>query len=178
MTAKIAACGKTVRALACGTGVAISAFMAAHPAWAIEKGDPAPRFDLAGPGGPVRLSDYQGKVVYLDFWASWCGPCKQSFPWLNEMQSRYGGKGLRVVGVSVDQKIDDAKAFLKGHPAMFDVAYDQAGAVPRAYAIKGMPTSVLIGPDGKAILVHVGFREDQRGFLESRIREALGAAEK
>lgn len=143
------------------------------PAGAVEVGQSAPDFDLAGSLAAVKLSDYKGKTVYLDFWASWCGPCKQSFPWMNEMQSRYGAKGFRVVGVNVDQKTDDAKAFLKTTPASFDVAFDQSGKTPKSYAIKGMPTSVLIGPDGKVISVHSGFKNEQRAELETQIQQAL-----
>lgn len=129
------------------------AALLASPAIAVEAGQAAPDFDLPGRLGAVKLGDFKGKTVYLDFWASWCGPCKQSFPWMNEMQSRYGAKGLRVVGINVDQKTDDAKAFLNDNPARFDVAFDQPGKTPRTYAIKGMPTSVLIGPDGKVLMV-------------------------
>jgi thiol-disulfide isomerase/thioredoxin len=143
------------------------------PAGAVEVGQSAPDFDLAGSLAAVKLSDYKGKTVYLDFWASWCGPCKQSFPWMNEMQSRYGAKGFRVVGVNVDQKTDDAKAFLKTTPASFDVAFDQSGKTPKTYAIKGMPTSILIGPDGKVISVHSGFKNEQRAELEAQIQQAL-----
>jgi len=145
----------------------------AGPVLAVEAGQVAPEFDLAGRLAAVNLSDYKGKTVYLDFWASWCGPCKQSFPWMNDMQSRYGAKGLRVVGINVDQKTDDAKAFLKDTPASFDVAFDQGGKTPKAYAIKGMPTSVLIGRDGKVLSVHSGFKDEQRPELERQIQQAL-----
>ena len=93
------------------------------------------------------------------------------------MQSRYSGKGLRVVSINVDQKTDDAKAFLKDNPASFAVAFDQPGKTPRSYAIKGMPTSVLIGPDGKVLMVHSGFRDDQRIELEHQIKLSLNFKE-
>lgn len=134
---------------------------------------PAPDFDLPGRAGAVKLSDYKGKTVYLDFWASWCGPCKQSFPWMNNMQARYGAKGLRVVGINLDQKSDDARDFLRDNPAAFDVAFDQGGKTPKSFAIKGMPTSVLIGPDGKVISVHTGFKPEQTAELETQIKQAL-----
>ena len=78
-----------------------------------------------------------------------------------------------VVGVNVDQKTDDAKAFLKDTPASFDVAFDPSGKTPKTYAIKGMPTSVLIGADGKVISVHSGFKPEQRAELEAQIQQAL-----
>jgi cytochrome c biogenesis protein CcmG, thiol:disulfide interchange protein DsbE len=153
--------------------IVVLATLLGLPAAAVESGQAAPEFDLPGRLGAVKLSDFKGKTVYLDFWASWCGPCRQSFPWLNDIQARYGGQGLRVVSVNVDQKIDDARAFLKDNPAGFDVAFDQAGKIPRAYAIKGMPTSVLIGPDGRVLMVHLGFRNDQRVERERLIRLTL-----
>lgn len=143
------------------------------PALAVEVTQAAPDFDLAGRLTNVKLSDYKGKTVYLDFWASWCGPCKQSFPWMNDMQTRYSTQGLRVVGINVDQKTEDAKAFLKDTPASFDVAFDAAGKTPKSYAIKGMPTSVLIGPDGKVLIVHSGFKDEQRDERERQIKQAL-----
>ncbi len=147
--------------------------MMGSPALSIEAGQAAPDFELAGPKGPLQLSDYKGKTVYLDFWASWCGPCKQSFPWMNDMQSRYGAKGLRVVGINLDQKTDEARNFLNDTPAKFDVAFDASGKTPKTYAIKGMPTSVLIGPDGKVLMVHSGFKDESRAELEQHIKHAL-----
>lgn len=159
-----------------GTAAAAAALLLAQPACAaVVPGQPAPAFELPGPAGAVRLEQYQGKLVYLDFWASWCGPCRHSFPWMNEMQAKYGAQGLQVVGINVDAKTDDARSFLANTPARFVVAFDPAGAAPRQYGIKGMPSSVLIGPDGKVLFEHSGFREGDRAELESRIRAALGA---
>ena len=148
------------------------------PALAVETGQAAPAFELPGRTGAVRLSDFKGKTVYLDFWASWCGPCKQSFPWMNDMQARYGSKGLQVVGINLDQKRGDAQAFLNGTPANFEVAFDDAGKIPLGYAIKGMPTSLLIGPDGKVLMVHNGFKDADRAELERQIKQAMNIKEK
>ncbi|WP_202423858.1 TlpA family protein disulfide reductase [Duganella margarita] len=152
----------------------LAALLAASSAQALDKGAPAPQFDLPGLDGAVKLAKLQGKVVYVDFWASWCGPCRQSFPWMNEMQAKYGGKGLQIVGVNVDAKSDDARQFLTATPARFAIAFDPQGATPRSYGIKGMPSSVLIGPDGKVLLEHSGFREADRAELENKIQSALG----
>jgi cytochrome c biogenesis protein CcmG, thiol:disulfide interchange protein DsbE len=140
---------------------------------ALEVGQQAPDFDLPGKQGNVKLSDYKGKTVYLDFWASWCGPCKQSFPWMNEMHTKYAGQNFKVVGINVDAKQADADGFLTGTPAKFDVAFDAKGASPKTYGIKGMPSSVLIGPDGKVLAVHAGFKDEERGALEDKIKSAL-----
>ncbi|MYN27605.1 redoxin family protein [Duganella sp. CY42W] len=152
----------------------LAALLAASSAQALDKGAPAPQFDLPGLDGAVKLAKLQGKVVYVDFWASWCGPCRQSFPWMNDMQAKYGGKGLQIVGVNVDAKSDDARQFLTATPARFAIAFDPQGATPRSYGIKGMPSSVLIGPDGKVLLEHSGFRDADRAELESKIQSALG----
>ncbi|MCE3260983.1 MAG: hypothetical protein K0R43_62 [Pseudoduganella sp.] len=154
---------------------AAAALALAGQAMALEAGKPAPSFTLAGPGGTVKLEHYQGKLVYVDFWASWCGPCRQSFPWMNEMQARYGAQGLQVVGINVDARTDDARSFLNATPASFVIAFDPSGTAPRNYGIKGMPSSVLIGPDGKVLYEHSGFRPADRTLLEARIKSALGA---
>ncbi len=140
---------------------------------AAEVGQPAPNFDLPGTQGKVRLADLRGKLVYVDFWASWCSPCKQSFPWMNEMQAKYGGNGLQIIGIAVDNKRGDAEQFLKETPAAFTVAFDTQGETPKSYRIKGMPSSYLVAPDGRVIYAHAGFRDDDKKELEARIRQAL-----
>jgi cytochrome c biogenesis protein CcmG/thiol:disulfide interchange protein DsbE len=155
--------------------IMLAAALGATSAQALEKGAPAPQFDLQGLEGAVKLAKLQGKVVYVDFWASWCGPCRQSFPWMNEMQAKYGARGLQVVGVNVDANSADARQFLAATPARFVIGFDPQGATPRSYGIKGMPSSVLIGPDGKVLLEHSGFRDADRAELEARIQAALGA---
>ena len=140
-----------------------------------EVGSRAPAFDLATSAKPVRLGDLKGQVVYLDFWASWCAPCKQSFPFMSEMQAKYGARGFTVIGVNVDQKREDADKFLASTPAKFTVGYDTSGKVAEVYQPKGMPTSYLIGADGKVRAVHVGFKDSQREQIEREIQSALAA---
>jgi thiol-disulfide isomerase/thioredoxin len=156
------------------TAAVLALALGTADATALDKGAPAPQFELAGREGRVQLAAFQGKVVYVDFWASWCGPCRQSFPWMNEMQARYGARGLQVLGVNLDAKADDARRFLDENPAHFPVAFDPAGATPRAYGIKGMPSSVLVGADGRVLFEHAGFKEADRAELEKRIQNALG----
>ncbi|MBK9608480.1 MAG: TlpA family protein disulfide reductase [Betaproteobacteria bacterium] len=141
---------------------------------AIDAGAPAPDFTVAAADGkPLQLSAYRGKLVYLDFWASWCAPCRRSFPWMNAMQEKYGAGGLVVLGVNVDQRRPDAERFLAQVPARFMIAYDPQGAAPALYAIKGMPGSVLIDPQGRVVFAHAGFRDADRDELEAKIRAAL-----
>jgi peroxiredoxin len=142
---------------------------------ALEVGTKAPDFQLSGDKGLVRLSNNSGSVVYVDFWASWCGPCKQSFGWMNAMQEKYGAQGLKVIGVNLDAKTEDAKKFLAQSPANFTVVYDAKGDVPKAFGVKGMPTSFLVSKSGKIIFQHLGFKEADRDNLEQQIKAALEA---
>jgi len=143
--------------------------------YALEQGSLAPDFQLPGAQGVVSLSKASGSVIYVDFWASWCGPCKQSFPWMNAMQDKYRSQGLQIIGVNVDTKSEDARKFLAQTPAHFTVAYDPKGVAPRQYGVKGMPTSFLIGRDGKIISQHLGFNAAAGETLEKEIKAALEA---
>lgn len=144
------------------------------PALAVEVGAAAPNFSLpTAKGDPLALDKLRGKVVYVDFWASWCGPCRRSFPWMNEMQQKYGAKGFTVVAINVDKKRADAEKFLAQIPANFPVVYDEAGATPAAYAVKGMPSSYLIDPSGKVSYVERGFVDEHKAPLEDRVKALL-----
>lgn len=125
---------------------------------------------------PKPLAPYAGKVVYLDFWASWCGPCAQSFPWLNQLQERYGD-ALTVVGVNVDTDGKLADGFLKKHPAAFAILRDPAGELPELYKIDGMPSSVILDGNGRVLHQHSGFRAEQVAEYEAAIRAALATVE-
>jgi len=138
-------------------------------------GQPAPDFDLPGRDGAVQMAALKGRVIYLDFWASWCGPCRQSFPWMNQMQARHGNRGLQVVGINVDKRQADADRFLAETPASFPIGFDPTGSTPRRYAVKGMPSSFLIGSDGQILLTHSGFRDEDTAPLEAEIVAALKA---
>lgn len=155
-----------------GAGAALASF--GRVAQALGVGQPAPELSAEGPQGPLRLAQFRGQFVYLDFWASWCGPCRQSFPWLNTMHERYAAQNLRIVAINVDQRREDAQRFLARHPANFLVAYDSEGQTPRAYAVKTMPSSVLIDGQGRVLMRHQGFREEEAPALEAELRRALG----
>lgn len=145
----------------------------ALPVHALEVGDQAPEFELPGSGQTVKLPKHPGKVIYLDFWASWCGPCRQSFPWMNAMQEKYKGQDFQVIGINLDGQAEDAEKFLAKLPAKFTIAYDPKGTSARQYGVKGMPTSLLIGKDGKIIYVHMGFNTESRDKLEQIILAAV-----
>ena len=166
---------KTKRyAIAAAVAATVLVFPMAH---ATEAGQPAPAFSLpTAKGDTVALDKLRGKVVYVDFWASWCGPCRRSFPWMNEMQQKYGAKGFMVVAVNVDKKRGDAEKFLVQNPANFTVVYDEAGATPAAYGVKGMPSSYLVDARGSVTFVERGFLDESKADLENRVAALLAAA--
>lgn len=111
--------------------------------------------------------------LYLDFWASWCGPCKLSFPWMNTVHDQWSSKGLRIVAVSLDRRREDAVAFLRAHPARFEVAFDAAGELARSLKVKTMPTSILVAPDGVIHHRHEGFTNSIAAQTEASLRQIL-----
>lgn len=133
----------------------------------------APGFELEGEEGKIKLSDYRGKVVYLDFWASWCGPCRQSFPWMNEIQTRFKREGLRVIAVNLDSERADANGFITQMVPRFDIAFDPAGEVAERYDLQGMPSAFLIDREGQLHSVHLGFRSKDTALLEREIETLL-----
>ena len=143
-------------------------------AHAVGVGEAAPAFSLAtAKGDTVALDRLKGQVVYVDFWASWCGPCKRSFPWMGEMQRKFGDQGFTVVAINVDKKREDAAKFLAATPGAFTIVYDPAGSVATAYDVKGMPTSYLVDRAGRIVAVDSGFRDDAKAAWEARIKSTL-----
>src|ERR1700757_77516 len=117
------------------------------PAKSTKPAPVAPAFTLPGLNGDVALESFRGKTVLVDFWASWCGPCRQSFPWMNGLEKRYGDKGLAIVAVNLDKDREFADNFLAEVPAEFTVAFDPSGRTAESYKVKAMPTTFLISPD-------------------------------
>ena len=133
----------------------------------------APDINLPGIDGNVQLKNLKGKVVYLDFWASWCLPCKKSFPWMNEMKDRYSSQGFEILAVNLDKDRTLADEFLKEMPANFLVAFDASGDSASTYKLKGMPGSYMIGRNGMLHASHIGFREKDKDKLEQLIKDML-----
>ena len=107
-----------------------------------------------------RLPDLQGKVVLVDFWASWCGPCKASFPALKEIHEKYSSQGLTIVAVSIDESKDDMLGFLKKTAAPFVAVRDAKGTLAEKLDIQSIPTSFLLDRSGKILMVHSGYGGD------------------
>jgi len=126
-----------------------------------------------GSSAPLNLAQYKGQVVYLDFWASWCGPCKISFPYMEKMTAYYSNRKFVVIAVNLDHSRASADAFLNQVGADLPVVYDPKGAIASKFDVKEMPTSVLIGRDGRVRYVHKGFFQDKMPVYEAHISELL-----
>jgi cytochrome c biogenesis protein CcmG, thiol:disulfide interchange protein DsbE len=121
----------------------------------------------------LDLTSLGGRVVYLDFWASWCGPCRQSFPWMETMKNTYGAQGLEIITVNLDGDRADADKFLKQFHPTFDVRFDPKGELAEFYKVQGMPSSVLIDRHGVTRFTHVGFRPVDGPLYEAQVRQLL-----
>lgn len=123
--------------------------------------------------GAFDVTQYAGKVVVLDFWASWCVPCRRSFPWLNAMHDKYAGDGLVIVGVNLDMERAEAEQFLAEYPADFAVVFDEQQQLAREFEVVAMPSSFLIDRDGRVVTSHMGFKVKQQDDYETAIVNAL-----
>jgi thiol-disulfide isomerase/thioredoxin len=124
-------------------------------------------------GAAVRLADYKGKVVLIDFWATWCPPCKVSFPALDTIYREYQEKGLEVLAVNLDEKRRDADTFLDAHPHRLTVLFDPKGLSPTAFGVKGMPSSFLIDRAGNIRFTHMGYSGNVDGSYRQEISQLL-----
>jgi thiol-disulfide isomerase/thioredoxin len=129
---------------------------------------------LNAEGEVSSLSSLRGKVVYLDFWASWCGPCRISFPQLEQLRGELGAQGFEVYAINVDEVEADAQQFLSEVPVSYVVVRDGTGATPQAYGILGMPTGYLIDRQGVVRSIHKGFKKSDGAKLRAEIVELLG----
>lgn len=133
----------------------------------------AAAFDLPTERGPVSLESLRGKVVLIDFWASWCVPCRQSFPWLTTIAERYRSAGLVVVAINLDKRREAAATFLRELAPGFTVAFDPAGTTAEAYGVSTMPSSYLVDRRGRIVFSHAGFDVRDEVTIERRIEEAV-----
>lgn len=144
---------------------------------ALEAGATAPQLMVKTlknhPQAQISLNDYRGKVVYVDFWASWCGPCQESFPVLERLRARYQSEGFEVVGINLDENTSDADTFLKKFPVHFPLAADPEGRSAESFKIKGMPSAYLIDKKGVVRHVVVGFQEGEAQSIETMVARLL-----
>lgn len=136
-----------------------AAFFTSHPGFANSDSD-------------LDLSAYKGKVVYLDFWASWCTPCRKSFPWMNQLQQKYKDD-LVVIGVNLDQEKELAEAFIKETSPEFKIIFDPKGKLATEYQVAAMPSAFIVGRDGKILIKHLGFHTKKIDTYEAEIQQLI-----
>lgn len=153
---------------------ACAAALFAAPAHAIEEGARAPEIGLRDTeGNAVRLSELRGKVVLVDFWASWCAPCRQEMPILEDLHARYAEQGLVIVGVNIDRDAENMRDFLRRTPVSFRVVHDGQHRVADRYGPPRMPSSYFIDRRGVVRYVHEGFRRRDARTIEAHIQDLL-----
>ena len=145
----------------------VVASLAFGPAWALESGEVAPTV----PGAP------RGVVLYVDFWASWCVPCRQSLPALDALYRKHGPAGFAVVGVNKDVRAEDAKRFIQRVPVSFTWVADEGDALARGFGVKAMPSGYLVDRKGVIRQVHRGFTPETDVELEKQVRDLLAESQ-
>ena len=149
------------------------AFSAGVPA--LETGQPPPSCALKTfqDDAPLDLAQYKGKVVYVDFWASWCGPCSQSMGFLDQMHQQFKPQGFEVVGVNVDENREDALEFLKRYPVKFTQTVDGDGQCPGRFGVQAMPSSYLIDRKGIVRHIQLGYRTSENEAIRGKVQALL-----
>jgi peroxiredoxin len=146
----------------------------AWPAAADDAAVPAPDFTLASrAGGQLSLADLKGQVVMINFWASWCGPCRQEFPALDQIYAKYKPMGFTIVAINVESEKSDAEKFLAATPASFPILFDPDNAVSGRYGVSAMPTTVLVDRQGRVRWQHRAYKPGDEAKYIEQIRAAL-----
>lgn len=142
---------------------------------AISVGETVPSFKARTIDGSksLALEDYRGKVVLLDFWASWCPPCLRSLPKYNDLRREIGTANFEIVAINVDENTNDARKFLQKHPVSYPIAKDPKGILPGVFGVKAMPTSYLIDQNGVVQYVHAAFKEGDIEKLKAEIQKLI-----
>jgi thiol-disulfide isomerase/thioredoxin len=123
---------------------------------------------------PAELGAVDKPVVWVDFWASWCAPCRRSFPWMNAMHEKYADQGLEIIAVNVDKERQLADEFLAETPAEFRLHFDPEGSLAQRFDVQAMPSSFILDGDGTVLAKHFGFRLGDTDEYERQIEKALG----
>jgi len=153
---------------------AAATVLLAFGAHADEIAGPAPNFTLESRGGgTVSLEDFEGDVVMINFWATWCGPCRKEMPHLEALHQRYKDLGFTLLGINVEDDSKGVERFLKDTPVSFDVLLDPANEVSGLYRVVAMPTTVIIDRAGQMRYIHHGYQSGYEHQYQAQIRELL-----
>lgn len=157
--------------------IALALVCTAGPAPAVDPGGEAPSFQAPrlDADGSVSLAAYRGRVVYLDFWATWCPPCRLSLPALEGLRQEFPAEDFAVVAVNLDRDLEDARRFLRRRPVGYPSASDPEGLLPERFGVETMPTAFLIDREGVVRHVHRGFRRGDVDELREHIRSLVAA---
>ncbi len=152
----------------------VALLLIALQASAISESGPAPDFTLKSNSGQnVKLSELRGQVVMINFWASWCGPCRQEMPLLNQLYQRYEPMGFTLLGVNVEEDSAAADKVLREIPVNFPVLYDNKNQVSESYQVRAMPSTILIDRDGKVRYLHKGYKPGYEEEYQKQVRELI-----
>jgi len=144
------------------------------PLSAAELRGKAPDFTLKSQSGKnIRLSEYRGQVVLLNFWASWCGPCRQEMPLLEAMYKKYGKLGFTILGVNVEQDTSKAKSYLRDIKVSFPILFDTTNTASRLYNVTAMPTSIIIDRSGNMRFLHTGYKPGYEKDYTRQIKQLI-----
>jgi len=144
------------------------------PAAAAEEVKPAPDFTLKSMGGKnLKLSEMAGSVVLVNFWASWCGPCREEMPLLNSLHNKYEPLGFTVLGVNVEEDVKGAEGFLKNFPVDFPVLLDSDNRVSEQYKVIAMPTTVVVDRDGNMRFLHQGYKSGDEAKYRQMVKKLV-----
>lgn len=134
----------------------------------------APNFTLKSMGGKnLRLSEFRGQVVMLNFWASWCAPCRQEMPLLEELYNKYKSLGFTLLGVNVEQDSSKASTLLRNIKVSFPILFDNKNQVSKAYKVSAMPTTVIIDRDGNMRYLHLGYKPGYENDYQKQVRALI-----
>ena len=146
----------------------------ASPRDAVRIGAPAPAFGLkSNSGKTVGLTDYKGQIVLVNFWASWCGPCRKEMPILEQLSRLYRGKGVALLGVNVEPDAGAASQWLKSTPVSFPILFDVDGNVSKLYQVEGMPNTVIVDRKGNLRYIHRGYSPGAENEYLDQIRTLI-----
>lgn len=154
--------------------LAICLTLLAAAALAAPSGEPAPAFSLpARGGGEISLEEWKGQVVLVNFWATWCGPCRKEMPLLEQIYQRYKGLGFTLLAVNVEDDGESAERWLKQTPVSFPVLFDRDNAVSKLYEVPAMPSTVIIDRQGRLRHVHHGYTPGTENLYQEQVRSLL-----
>jgi len=147
------------------------ALLAPLAASAVEEGKSAPDFTLKSLAGKnLKLSEMTGNVVLINFWASWCGPCREEMPLLNSLHKKYEPLGFSVLGINVEEDVDAAEGFMKDFPVDFPVLLDNTNQVSQRYQVIAMPTTVVVDRDGNIRYLHQGYKSGDEAKYQKMVK--------